>query len=176
MTSDYFGGAFSSRLNEVIRVQKGLTYGASGGYAPGRFAGRFTVRTFSKTDTTAAAVKAALAEIERLRVEPPTDKELAETKAHFVGSVALRRETPQQVANELWDAELYGLPEDHFERTLARATAVTPAECVELAKRTLDPSKLVVVVVGDASKLKDELEKVARADSREIGSSFRRAA
>jgi zinc protease len=161
VVGDYFGGAFSSRLNEVIRVQKGLTYGARGGYSPSRFAGRFTVSTFSKTDSTVEAVKAALGEVERLRKEPPTDKELGETKAHFVGSVALKRETPQQVANELWDAELYGLPQDHFEQTLARAAAVTPEECVALAKATIDPTKLVVVVVGDAEKLKEGLEKLA---------------
>jgi zinc protease len=106
-------------------------------------------------------VSAALSEIDRLRNEPPTDRELSETKAHFAGSVALRRETPQQVANELWDAELYGLPEDHFEQTLARAAAVTPAECVALAAKLLDPKKLVIVVVGDASKIRGELEKIA---------------
>ncbi|HEX4590740.1 MAG TPA: pitrilysin family protein, partial [Gemmataceae bacterium] len=161
VVGDYFGGAFSSRLNEVIRVQKGLTYGARGGFSPYRFEGRFVVSTFSKTESTAAAVSAALSEIDRLRNEPPTDRELSETKAHFAGSVALRRETPQQVANELWDAELYGLPEDHFERTLARAAAVTPAECVALAARLLDPKKLVIVVVGDASKIRGELEKIA---------------
>jgi zinc protease len=161
VVGDYFGGAFSSRLNEVIRVEKGLTYGASGGYSPSRFDGRFTVRTFSKTDSTVAAVKAALGEIDRLRTEPPTEKELGETKAHFVGSVALRRETPQQVANEFWEAELYRLPEDHFERTLARAATVTPEDCLALAKATVDPTKLVIVVVGDAGKLKEELEKVA---------------
>jgi zinc protease len=161
VVGDYFGGAFSSRLNEVIRVQKGLTYGARGGYSPSHLDGRFEVSTFSKTDSTVATIKAALGEIDRLRAEPPTEKELGETKAHFVGSVALKRETPQQVANELWDAELYGLPQDHFEQTLARAAAVTPEECVALAKATIDPSKLVVVVVGDAAKLKDELEKVA---------------
>ena len=142
-------------------MQKGLTYGARGGYQPSRFDGGFAVSTFSKTETTTATVKAALGEIDRLRTEPPSDKELGETKAHFVGSVALRRETPQQVANELWDAELYGLPEDHFERTLARAAAVTPAECIVLAKATLDPTKLVVIVVGDAEKIKDDLEKLA---------------
>jgi hypothetical protein len=38
---------------------------------------------------------------------------------------------------------------------------VTPAECVELAKATLDPKKLVIVVVGDASKLKESLAKIA---------------
>ncbi|HEX4590912.1 MAG TPA: insulinase family protein, partial [Gemmataceae bacterium] len=161
VVSDYFGGAFAARLNEVIRVQKGLTYGARGGFAPWRYEGRFEISTFSKTESTVAAVAASLSEIDRLRHEPPTDKELAETKAHFAGSIALRRETPQQVATELWEADLYGLPEDHFERTLARAAAATPAECVALATRTLDPKKLVIVVVGDSSKIKEGLEKVA---------------
>jgi len=161
VVGDYFGGAFSSRLNEVIRVQKGLTYGANGGYSPARFDGRFVVSTFSKTDSTVAAVEAALAEIERLRTEPPSAQELAETKAHFLGSVALKRETPQQIADELWRSELYGLPVDHFERTLKRAATVTPQECVDLAKTSIDPSKLVIVVVGDASKIKEGLEKIA---------------
>src|SRR5207249_3700107 len=58
VVSDYFGGSFSSRLNEVIRVQKGLTYGARGGFTPGRFVGRFEASTFSKTETTAEAVRA----------------------------------------------------------------------------------------------------------------------
>lgn len=161
VVGDYFGGAFSSRLNEVIRVQKGLTYGARGGYSPARFGGQFVVSTFSKTDSTVAALEAALAEIERLRTEPPSDQELTETKAHFLGSVALKRETPQQIADEFWRSELYGLPIDHLEQTLKRAAAVTPQECVELAKATIDPSKLVIVVVGDASKIKEGLEKIA---------------
>src|SRR5262249_44542880 len=41
VVSDYFGDSFSSRLNETIRIKKGLTYGARGGFQPSRFAGQF---------------------------------------------------------------------------------------------------------------------------------------
>ncbi len=57
-----------------------------------------------------AAVNAALGESRASADRRPSDRELADTKANFVGKVALRRETPQQVAGELWRAELYGLP------------------------------------------------------------------
>src|SRR5205807_7172508 len=46
VVSDYFGGAFGARLNEAIRVKKGLTYGARGGYQASRFAGQFNMSTF----------------------------------------------------------------------------------------------------------------------------------
>ncbi len=159
--ADYFGGAFSSRLNEVIRVQKGLTYGARGGFAMSKFDGQFTVSTFSKTESTVAAVQAALGEVERLRTEAPSAKELGDTKANFLGKVVLARETPQQVAGELWTSEVFQLPEDHLEATLARVAKLSPEECLSLAREAVDPTKLVVVVVGSAEKLKAELEKIA---------------
>jgi zinc protease len=161
VVSDYFGGSFSSRLNDVIRVQKGLTYGARGGFDPQKFAGAFTISTFSKTESTAEAVRAALGEIERVRTEGPSDLELSDTKANMVGKIALQRETPQQVAGELWRAELYGLPADHVDRTVARAAAANAEECLSFAREWIDPTKLVVVVVGSAEKLKAELEKIA---------------
>jgi zinc protease len=102
LVSSYFGGAFNSRLNEKIRVEKGLTYGARGGYSAGRFAGEFKARTFSKTESTAEAVQTILDEIERLRVEEPSDKELEDSRSYILGSFVRGRETPQQVANDLW--------------------------------------------------------------------------
>jgi zinc protease len=60
IVSNYFGWAFNSRLNETIRVAKGLTYGASGSYSAQRFAGEFYVSTFTKTESTPEAVQAVL--------------------------------------------------------------------------------------------------------------------
>ncbi len=161
VVSDYFGGAFSARLNEVIRVQKGLTYGARGGYGPSRFAGQFTVSTFSKTESTAEAVRAVLDEIERLRREPPSSRELQDTKSYFVGSFARDRETPQQVAQDLWLIESHGLPGDFYERLLGRVGQADAPSCLRLARATIDPDKLVVVVVGDAERIQKDLEKIA---------------
>jgi zinc protease len=117
--------------------------------------------TFSKTETTAETVKAILAEFNRLRNEPPTLKELEDTKSYFIGSFAGERETPQQMAGELWTIELNGLPADFFERLLADVSKTHAPACVRLVQETLDPTKLVIVVVGDARRIQKDLEQIA---------------
>ncbi|HEV2949698.1 MAG TPA: pitrilysin family protein [Gemmataceae bacterium] len=161
VVSDYFGGAFGARLNEAIRVKKGLTYGARGGYNASRFAGQFAMSTFSKTETTAEAVQAVLDEFNRLLKEPPSEKELKDTKSYSTGSFARDRQTPQQVAGQLWLIESEGLPEDYFERTLEKVSQTDAAGCQQLVRETLNPSKLVIVVVGSAAKIQKDLEKIA---------------
>jgi zinc protease len=161
LVTEYFGGAFGSRLNEVIRVQKGLTYGARGGYEPSRFAGQFVINTFSKTESTAEAVRAVFEEIDRLRKEPPSAKELESAKSYFAGSFALQRETPQAVAADLWLLEATGLPLDFNERVLTRVAQTDAAACMRLVRTALDPTKIVVVVVGNAARIRQDLEKIA---------------
>lgn len=161
MVSDYFGGAFSSRLNETIRVKKGLTYGASGGFSAARFGGTFRISTFSKTDGVVDAVQTVLDEIQRLRTEAPSDKELAKAREYFLGSFAGQRETPQAVAGDLWLIESESLPADYLKRLLDGVSAATPEKCVQLAQAEIDPNKLVIVVVGPAAKLKEPLTKIA---------------
>jgi zinc protease len=161
VVSDYFGGAFGARLNKTIRVEKGQTYGARGGYNANRFAGQFAMNTFSKTETTATTVQAVLDELNRLIKEPPSEKELKDTKSYSTGSFARERQTPQQVAGQLWMIESEGLGEDYFERTLDKVAHADAASCMQLIKETLDPSKLVIVVVGSADKVQKDLEKIA---------------
>lgn len=161
VASAYFGGAFNSRLNESIRAQKGLTYGASGGFSFARFGGTFITSTFTKTESTAETVRAALAEIDRLLKEAPSAKELEDTKSFFVGSFAAGRETPQQIAAELWMLELNKLSTDFFEQSLERVAKTDSASCLKLVQGSLDPTHMVIVVVGNASKIKADLEKIA---------------
>jgi zinc protease len=161
IASAYFGGAFNSRLNETIRAQKGLTYGANGGFSFARFAGTFITSTFTKTESTADTIRAALGEIDRLLKEAPSTKELQDTKSFFVGSFAAGRETPQQIASELWMLELNKLPIDFFEQSLARVAKTDGVSCQKLVQSSLDPTHMVIVVVGNASKIKADLEKIA---------------
>ncbi len=161
VVGDYFGGAFNSRLNETIRMKKGLTYGANGGFDPSRFTGQFGVTTFSKTESTAEAVKAVFAELERLRQESPSATELADTKSYFVGSFPSNRETPQAMAAQLWTLESSGLPSDYYDKLLEKVKQTEADACLKLAQETVDPSRMVVVVVGNAARIKDDLEKIA---------------
>lgn len=161
VVSGYFGGAFNSRLNETLRVKLGLTYGARGGYSATRFGGQFGVSTFSKTATTAEAVGAIMGELERARREPPSARELNDTRSYLIGSFPGDRETPQQVLNSLWYTEYNGLPADHYARQLKAVSAATGGECAALAEQTIDPGHMVIVVVGSAEEVREPLEKIA---------------
>lgn len=161
VVSNYFGWAFNSRLNESIRVAKGLTYAVWGGYTSDRFAGAFRIGTFSKTGSTAEAVKAVIEEIERLKREPPTDKELEESKSYMLGSFIKDRETPGQVADDLWLMESQQLGMDYLDRLLDGIAKTGRDDCVELTRNTVRSDRLIVVVVGQADILKEQLEQVA---------------
>lgn len=161
VVGSYFGGAFGSRLNETIRVKKGLTYGAGGGFRAQRFAGQFSINTFSKTASTAAALQAAFDEVDRLRNEPPSSDELDISKSSFLGGFAGERETPQAVAGDVWLLETNGLDTEYFNRMVSGISGSTADQCTGLVQDMVDPSKMIVVVVGDARQLRADLEKIA---------------
>lgn len=160
IVNSYFGWGFDSRLNKSIRVDKGLTYGVWGGYFAQRFAGDFKVQTFSKTESTAEAVQAVLDEIERLRDEGPSEDELANSQTYILGSFVRGRETPQQIAADLWLIESQQLGGDYLERLLSGITEAEREDCEELVEQTVEPGQLVIVVVGEADKLKEPLERI----------------
>ncbi len=161
VVSSYFGWDFNSRLNQSVRVDKGLTYSIWGSYIAQNFAGDFRIGTFSKTRSTARAVQAALDEINRLKTDGPTKDELESSKSFILGSFVGERETPQQIANDLWLIESQNLGDDYLERLLDHIAGTQSNDCLKLVQETLDPNRLIIVVVGEADKLQAELKEIA---------------
>ncbi len=161
IVSNYFGFGFNSRLNKSIRVEKGLTYGVWGGYFSNNMAGEFKLSTFSKTSSTADAVKGLLDEVNKLKTIPPEANELAQSKSYIAGSFVINRETPQQIAQDLWLIKSQNLNDDYLDKLLASVQNTTFEDCKNLVEKTLTPDKLIIVVVGDANATKPQLEKIA---------------
>lgn len=161
VVAGYFGESFNARLNETIRVKRGLTYGARGGFVPQRFAGQFNISTFSKTETAVEAVKAVFEELDRLQKEAPTTDELSMTQSSIIGGFVRKRETPQQLAGDLMMLETEGLPDNYFDNMLDTVSKTTYQDCLRVIGKHVDSKKMVVVIVGKADKLKAELEKIA---------------
>ncbi len=159
--NEVFGGGFNSRLNKHIRVEKGLTYGAGGGLSAGRFAGMFRVSTFSKNQTAGEAVAAILEEVRRLREEAPTAEELAMAKNYLLGGFALERQTPQAMVADDWLIESQGLPENYFPNLLEKIESTTSEDVLRTAVEHVDESKLCVVLVGPASRIRPQLDGIA---------------
>jgi len=160
LLSDIFGGAFNSRLNKALRVDRGLTYGAWGGLDPSRFAGELSIGTFTKNPKTAEAIEVILQEIERIRETPVEADELDIARSHTVGSFAGDRETPQTTVRDLWLIKYAGLPGDYLKRFLAGIKASSAEDLLATARHVIRRDNLAIVVVGQAGEIRESLEKI----------------
>ncbi|MHC5082385.1 MAG: M16 family metallopeptidase [Planctomycetota bacterium] len=161
IAGSYFGGSFHSRLNESIRVKRGLTYGAWGSFRPKVMAGTFDISTFTKNESTAETISVILDLVREFQTVEPTDAEFYDTRSYITGSFARNRETPQDVARDLWMIESEKLDKGYFKDLFKTLNNATKQDCMDLASNVINPDRLTIVVVGDANALKEDLEKVA---------------
>ena len=157
-------GAFSSRLMRTIRSDMGLTYGISSSLGARLFRGPFTISTFTRTETTVEAIRAILDQIEEMRSGGITEKELEAAKARYIGGFPLSIETPGQVAGKILEADLYGLGEDYMSRYTTAIEQVTLDEVNAAAAEFLRTEDLVIVVVGNADRIRDGLKRFGEVE------------
>jgi len=152
------GGQFVSRVNLKLREQKAYTYGARTGFDWKRGLSPFVLSTSVHTASTADAVADAVGEIEAIRgLRPVTDAELALAKASLTRGYPRGFETAEQVAHAVAQLALYDLPDTYFSDFVSVVNAVTAADVTRVAAHCLDPSRLTVLVVGDAAAVSASL-------------------
>ena len=156
------GGGFASRLIGKVRAEKGLTYGVSSYFSLNREPGPFEISLSTQVDSASAAIQACLEELKRIREDEVTEKELTETKNFYTGYYPLRLETPEQVATEVLNTEIYGTGLDYIKNYRKNVKAVTLADVLRAAKQHLDPVNLKFVVVANAEKARPGLEKLGK--------------
>lgn len=151
------GGLFSSRVNLNLREEKGWTYGARSVLLRRRRPGPFLLRTAIATEATADAFREVLAEMERLRAEPPTPGEMELAANALTRSLPLQFQTATQLARRRAEAIIYGLPDDYWERFPNRVRGVRPGAVRDAARRLLQPDDLVLLAVGAVAGFASEL-------------------
>jgi zinc protease len=152
------GGGFASRLVDEVRSKRGLTYDVGCRFDANKLGGAYQINTFTRNDSTAAAIVAIIDQIKRIRTEGVTDKELEDTKSFYSGYFPLQFETPSQIATQILDVELYDLGEDYIQNYREKINAVTKEDVLRVAQKYLDPDNLKLVVVSKADDVKASLE------------------
>jgi zinc protease len=155
------GGLFSSRINLNLREAHGYTYGASSSFDWRREAGPFVVGTAVASDVTVAAIQETLKEIDRMRAEPISESELSLATSYLEGVFPIRYETTAAIAAALASLVIYNLPADWYDIYRARMGAVTVNDVLEAARAHVHPESLQVVIVGDASAIREPLDALA---------------
>jgi zinc protease len=160
VAASVFGGGFTSRLMEAVRVNRGLSYSIRSRFAMGRAGGLFVISTFTKNETAAELLDVIFDEVSRFCDDGPTLEELERTQSYLSGLYPLSFETHDQIAAKLSDMALYGTPLEDVTQYGERIHAVTSAQCRDLARRHFPQGRGVVVAVGPAQSLAPKLEKL----------------
>ncbi len=103
------------RVGENLRERQGMAYYAYSDLRAGLLAGPWWVRAGVNPANLDRAIAAIVAEIRTLQRDGPDADELADARRFLVGSLAVRLETNQGIAQALADIELYGLGLDYLE-------------------------------------------------------------
>ncbi len=153
------GGAFSSRLMKVVRVEGGKTYGASSSFDRNLERGTFMAQTFTRNSEAVATTKLILNEIAKMAKTGPTQAELDGAIANIAGSYGLRFQSASDVGAALVGAELHGFGREYLSNYPLQIGKVDVAAAAKAASEILDPKNYVIVMVGDAKDLEPQLQK-----------------
>ena len=153
-----FGGRFTSMLNTELRVKSGLTYGARSALDRPQQPGAATISSFTKTETTKAAIDLAIATLDRLHQDGLDAATIDSAKRYVAGQFAPGLETAPQLAAQLIEMVLYGDSRDAIDGYLGRIAAATP-EQIAAARAVFPHSQdLAIVAIGDAAKIRDTMK------------------
>lgn len=152
------GGVFGSRLNLRLREELGYTYGARAAFDPRRATGPFTASAAVQTEVTVDAIRELIGQLERIRDAAPTEDELAEVRDFLIGVFPLRFETTSGIAGAIEPLAVYDLPADWWHTYRDHLEAVGTAEVHAVARELIRPDEALILLAGDADRLRAELD------------------
>ncbi|MGZ9899722.1 M16 family metallopeptidase [Shewanella gaetbuli] len=166
------GGRFTSWLNDELRVNAGLTYGARSSFVPYSQSGVFYISTFTKAETTKEAIDLALKTYARLWQKGVDQATLDSAKAYVKGQFPPKYETADQLAGLMSNMHLYGFGNDYINQFQAKVDSLTLAETQRLIKQYFPQQNLQYVLIGNAEKIADvakQYGEVTKIDIKESG-------
>lgn len=163
-----FGGRFTSWLNDELRVNSGLTYGARSSFNPLKNSGTFSISTFTANKTTEPTIDKALQVLDSLHKTGFDEKTLASAKNYVKGQFPPRYETAGQLAGLLTQMFWYGFDESFINNFEKNVDGLTVAKSREVINKYFPKDKLQFVVVGKSSEIKKIVEKYGAVTEKDI--------
>ena len=157
--NEVLGGAFLSRLNMDLRETKHWSYGVSGFVNRVQHQVPYLIYAPVQTDQTGPSIAAMRGDLAAfLGGQGVTPAELTRTIAGSIRELPGSFETAASLMGAMESHVLYHRPDNYYETLASRYRSLTAAELDAAAKAAIDPSKLTWVVIGDAAKVKPQLD------------------
>lgn len=164
---DYFRGivtnavltGYSGRLNQEIRIKRGLSYGASSRLDTRRDAGPFVASAQTKNTSGAEVVSLLIGELARLSNEPVAVAELVPRKAVLTGGFGRALETTEGLVGQIASLTLHGLSLSEINNYISNVQSVTPADIQKFAGGRISVKNANIIIVGNAKDFLEPLRK-----------------
>jgi predicted Zn-dependent peptidase len=154
-----FGERFTSMLNEALRVESGLTYGATAFFDGRKEPGAFLMQSFTKNESTVQAIDVALEVLDKLHENGITAEQLASAKNYIKGQFPPTMETSGALARRISTYEFYGLDDNEVNQLAARIDAVTLETAKQVIAKHYPRESLVFTLIGKASEIGPAVKK-----------------
>jgi predicted Zn-dependent peptidase len=162
------GGRFTSWLNDELRVNSGLTYGASSRFSPLKSDGTFIISTFTATKTTEPTIDKALEVLQKLKNNGIDDQTLTSAKNYVKGQFPPDYETSTQLASLLTQMFWYGFDESYINNFQANVDGLTSAKAKEIVAKYFPSNNLQFLFIGKSADIKKIVEKYGPVTEVEI--------
>ncbi|WP_224999334.1 pitrilysin family protein [Cesiribacter sp. SM1] len=162
------GGRFTSWLNDELRVNSGLTYGARSSFDSYKQGGRFVISTFTKNESTEEAIDLALKTYGRLQEQGIDAETLASAKSYVQGQFPPRYETAGSLARLLTDMYWHGFDENFINTFQQKVAALDVESANAIARQYFPKENLQFVLIGKAEDLRETAKKWGAVTEKEI--------
>ncbi|KHJ38672.1 peptidase M16 inactive domain protein [Pedobacter glucosidilyticus] len=162
------GGRFTSWLNDELRVNSGLTYGANSRFSTLKNSGTFYISTFTATATTKATVDKALEVLKKLQEKGLDEATLQSAKNYVKGQFPPDYETPAQLALLLTDMFWYNFNEDFINTFESKVDGLTVEKSKDIIQKYFSANNLQFLFVGNAAEIKNVVSTYGKVTEKQI--------
>ncbi len=161
LVNTLFGGRFTSLINSALRIESGLTYGASSAFDTRLATGAFFISSYTPNASTVRALDITLDVLKRFHENGISEQQLASAKSYVKGQFPLRVETSDQVASLIAQLEFHGLDRREIDDLYAKIDAITIGDARRVIEQYYPQGDLVFVLIGKASEIGEVAGKYA---------------
>jgi hypothetical protein len=170
LLSEVVSGGMASRLFTEIRTKKGLAYSV-GGYPSVQYnrPGMYSFSVVTRNEQALEALDALRSELQKVHEHGVTETELVSARESLLNSFVFNFDSPSKMLGRQMTYEMYGYPQDFAERSMEAIKTVSLEEVNKVAKKFLEPDKMLVMAVGNSTGLEatrtlGSLKNVQRVD------------
>ena len=162
------GGRFTSWLNDELRVNRGLTYGAQSFFMARRQGGLFLTASYTRTPKTEEALDVALEVLDRLHTQGIDAATLKSAQNYIKGQYPPDFETTGSLASLLTDMFIYGFDESYINDFQKNVDDLTVESVKEIVRKHFPNENLQFVLIGKADEIRDIAAKYGEVTEKEI--------